>query len=53
MNIFGLFFKGILGKETLNFKFHHSGVPIVAQWVNNSTSIHEGVGSVSGLAPVS
>ena len=27
-----------------------SGVPIVAQWVKNLTSIHEAVGSIPGLA---
>ena len=26
------------------------GVPVVAQWVMNQTSIHEDVGSVPGLA---
>ena len=27
-----------------------SGIPVVAQWVKNMTSIHEGAGSNSGLA---
>ena len=26
------------------------GVPVVAQWVTNPTSIHEDVGSIPGLA---
>ena len=26
------------------------GVPIVAQWVTNLTSVHEDVGSIPGLA---
>ena len=27
-----------------------SGIPIVAQWIKNLTSIHEGVGLIQGLA---
>ena len=28
---------------------YHKGVPIVAQWVKNLTSIHENAGLISGL----
>ena len=30
-------------------KEQKEGVPIVAQWVKNPTSIHEDVGSIPGL----
>ena len=30
-------------------KIWHKGVPVLAQWVKNLTSIHEGVGSVPAL----
>ena len=30
-------------------KKENKGVPIVVQWVNNPTSIHEGAGSIPGL----
>ena len=29
---------------------HHGGVPVVAQWLTNPTSIHEDAGSIPGLA---
>ena len=31
-------------------KYTVQGVPTVAQWVKNPTSIHEDVGSIPGLA---
>ena len=31
-------------------KIFFRGVPIVAQWVTNPTSIHEDMGSIPGLA---
>ena len=32
-------------------KIHRLGVPIVAQWVKNPTSVHEDVGLIPGFAP--
>ena len=29
---------------------NYGGVPVVAQWLPNLTSVHEGVGSIPGLA---
>ena len=34
---------------SLLFKVHSYGVPIMAQWAVNQTSIHENVGSVTGF----
>ena len=31
-------------------EFFCCGIPVVAQWVKNSASIHEDTGSISGLA---
>ena len=36
--------------EVLNVKMLRLGVPIVAQWVKNLTSIHEDAGSIPGRA---
>ena len=35
-----------------NFKMHHLGVPIVAQWFMNLTRNHEVAGSIPGLDPL-
>ena len=34
----------------ISFALFHGGVPVVAQWVTNLTSIHEDTGSIPGLA---
>jgi len=33
----------------LKKNLHFMGVPVVAQWVTNPTSIHENAGSIPGL----
>ena len=38
------------GKPSLHCKTANEGVPIVAQWLMNPTSIHEDVGSIPGPA---
>ena len=37
-------------RQTLPSKTHSLGIPIVAPWVKNLTSIHEDAGSIPGLA---
>ena len=34
----------------VDFKTLYAGVPVVAQWVKNPTSIHKDAGSIPGLA---
>ena len=34
----------------LETKQFHLGVPVLAQWLTNLTSIHENTGSIPGLA---
>ena len=41
---------GSLASESMIFKMKQVGVPIVAQWLMHSTSIHEYVGSIPDLA---
>ena len=35
--------------KSLALRLVHGGIPVVAQWVKNPTSIHEDVGSIPGL----
>ena len=37
-------------KRKKNLKIHYAGVPVVAQWLMNLTSIHEDTRSIPGLA---
>jgi len=37
-------------RTKISLKKIHAGVPNVAQWLTNPTSIREGVGSIPGLA---
>ena len=40
----------LLGKLA-SFKIASTGVPVVAQWVKNPTSVHKDAGSIPGLDP--
>ena len=35
--------------EAFHQEYNHLGVPVVAQWLTNLTSIHEDLGSIPGL----
>ena len=39
------------GNKSKVYRKYHVGVPVVAQWLMNPTSIHEDAGSIPGLAP--
>ena len=40
----------MLSKSLVVKKYLFAGVPVVAQWLTNPTSIHEGVGSIPVFA---
>ena len=37
-------------KRVVYLEYHYFGVPTMAQWLTNPTSIHENMGSIPGLA---
>ena len=41
---------GLFSGSYFKFRIAGMGIPIVAQWAKNLTSIHENVGSIPGLA---
>ena len=50
VKVFGPFFNQIVHFLTVEFLRVLCGVPFVAQWLTNSTSIHEDTGLIPGLA---